>query len=79
MSQVGAPPVFQPQRSGYGTARTHQRNRPTIFTEPAPWTANFYDTTAATGGPDTPGTPAAVQNVYVSPAATRRTSWRRGG
>ncbi len=75
-----SPPVMVPQRQGYGTARTRQGNRPTVFSEPPPWSARFYDTTAATGGPDQAGTAAPVQQVYVSPAVPRQGgSWRRGG
>ncbi len=75
-----APPVLQAQGTGYGKARLRQRHRPTVFAEPAPWSANFYDTTEATGGPATPGTPATVQNVLVSPAPSRgNAKWRRGG
>jgi hypothetical protein len=73
------PPVMVPQRDGYGTARRNQGNRPTVFTEPAPWSAQFYDTTSATGGPDSPGTAAPVPSVYVSPSVPRSNNWRRGG
>jgi hypothetical protein len=73
------PPVFVPQGDGFGKARRSQRNRPTVFAEPAPWSAQFYDTTAATGGPDDPGTPATVRNIHVSPAVQRANNWRRGG
>ena len=76
-----SPPILVPQRSGYGTARTRQGNRPTIFEEPPPWSARFYDTTAATGGPDQAGTAAPVAAVYVSPSVPRGQgrSYRRGG
>jgi hypothetical protein len=72
-------PVFVPQNDGFGKARRSQRNRPTVFAEPAPWSSQFYDTTPATGSPDDPGTPAVVQNVYVSPVVPRANNWRRGG
>jgi hypothetical protein len=66
------------QGGSYGKARTTQRHRPTIFSEPAPWSAGYYDTTANAGGPDTPGTNTqVVQSVHVSPSAERR-GWRRG-
>lgn len=46
--------------------------RPVAFTEPAPWTANFYDTTAEVGTTDAPGQPSqGGQAVYVSPSAGR--------
>ena len=66
------------QGGGYGRRiRGHQRHRPTIYAEPAPWTSKFYDTTASVGSPDVPGTAGQVRpNVYVSPAARRaRPSW----
>lgn len=56
-------------------------SRPVAFTEPAPWTANFYDTTSEVGTTDNPGTPGQVPNaVYVSPATgrARNSTGRRG-
>lgn len=56
----------------YGAARLAGRKRPVSFAEPAPWTANFYDTTAGVGTSSSPGTPAqAPDMVYVSPQAPR--------
>jgi hypothetical protein len=72
-----APPILQAQGDGYGRSRRHQRHRPTVFAEPAPWAAQFYDTTAATGSPAQPGTPGVITNVYVSPAPPRRTGAER--
>jgi hypothetical protein len=47
-------------------------SRPVAFTEPAPWTSNFYDTTSEVGTTDNPGTPGQVPNaVHVSPQAGR--------
>lgn len=54
----------------YGIARERGLNhrRPVGFTEPAPWTSSFYDTT----GQVQDGTaPQAPQNVYVSPSGGR--------
>lgn len=46
--------------------------RPVAFTEPGPWTQNFYDTTGEVGTTDAPGTPTqSGQAVYVSPSAGR--------
>jgi hypothetical protein len=46
--------------------------RPVAFTEPAPWTANFYDTTNEVGTSDAPGTPTQGGHaVYVSPSTGR--------
>jgi len=54
------------------------RHRPTTFTEPSPWTASYFDTTASTGSATVPGTAGQqVQQIYVSLEAAR-TSWRRG-
>lgn len=57
----------------YGIARERGLNhrRPVGFTEPAPWTSNFYDTT---GQVQDGTTPQAAQNVYVSPAGGRASS-----
>jgi len=54
----------------YGIARLRGPNhRPVYFNEPAPWTSQFYDTTADVGTPDAPGPNAQVpDNVYTSPA-----------
>lgn len=57
----------------YGIARLRGPNhRPVSFTEPAPWTAQFYDTTASVGTTDAPGpggqAPAAI---YTSPELGR--------
>jgi len=58
----------------YGISRQRGRRnrRPVSFTEPAPWTANYYDTTASVGTSEQPGTAAQSPNmVYVSPSAGR--------
>jgi len=57
----------------YGAARlAGPRHRPTMFAEPAPWSSNYYDTTASVGTAGAPG-PAdqAPDLVYVSPQAGR--------
>lgn len=61
-------------QGNYGIARVQGAGakRPVSFTEPAPWTANFYDTTGEVGTTDAPGTPTqGGQAVYVSPSAGR--------
>lgn len=61
-------------QGNYGIARVQGsgNKRPVSFTEPAPWTANFYDTTSEVGTSDAPGTPTqGGQAVYVSPSAGR--------
>lgn len=61
-------------QGNYGIARVRgsRNKRPVGFTEPAPWTANFYDTTAEVGTSEAPGTPTqGGQAVYVSPTAGR--------
>jgi hypothetical protein len=56
----------------YGIARQAGGKRPVSFTEPGPWTANFYDTTAEVGTSDSPGTPTqSPQMVYTSPSTGR--------
>jgi hypothetical protein len=57
----------------FGTERENgPLHRPTYFTEPAPWTSQFYDTTNGVGTYDTPGPSAqTVENVYVSPEPSR--------
>jgi hypothetical protein len=54
----------------YGIARAQGLNhrRPVGFQEPAPWTANFYDTTAQVQDQSAPQAP---DNVYVSPQGGR--------
>jgi hypothetical protein len=56
----------------YGIARERGGKRPVGFTEPGPWTANFYDTTSEVGTSDDPGTPGqSPQMVYTSPSSGR--------
>jgi hypothetical protein len=56
----------------YGIARQQGRKRPVSFTEPAPWSSNFYDTTADVGSTDAPGTNAQAPDlVYYSPSSGR--------
>lgn len=54
----------------YGIARERggDHKRPVSFTEPAPWTTDFYDTTA---GLQSGATGQAPSTVYVSPSAGR--------
>jgi hypothetical protein len=58
----------------YGAGRLAGPNhRPTVFQEPAPWSTNYYDTTASVGTADNPGVPGQAPDlVYVSPQAGRR-------
>jgi hypothetical protein len=53
----------------YGVSRLRGPNhRPVFFSEPAPWTSQFYDTTASVGTPDSPGPGGQSPDaVYVSP------------
>ena len=53
---------------GIARARGGDHKRPVSFQTPAPWTANFYDTTAGVEGGTAVQSP---QNVYVSPSAGR--------
>jgi hypothetical protein len=53
---------------GIARARGGDHKRPVSFAMPAPWTANFYDTTADV---DAGNTPQAPTQVYVSPSAGR--------
>lgn len=57
----------------YGIGRlSGPLHRPTVFQEPAPWSTNYYDTTASVGTTDAPGTGGQAPNmVYVSPHAGR--------
>lgn len=54
----------------YGLSRTYGtgRKRPVSFTEPAPWTASYYDTTSPVQDNTNPQSPDAI---YVSPSAGR--------
>lgn len=52
----------------YGIARQAGGRRPVSFETPAPWTANFYDTTQTVSDNTTPQAP---DMIYVSPAAGR--------
>lgn len=55
-------------QGNYGIARERGGRRPVSFQEPAPWTANFYDTT---GQIQDGATGQAPQSVYVSPGGGR--------
>lgn len=61
----------------YGIARSYGGKRPVGFTEPAPWTANFYDTTTPVQDNSNPQSPDAI---YVSPSQGRasNSTGRRG-
>lgn len=79
---TGAPEFANAGQGQYGVGRLRGPNhRPTVFTTPAPWSANYYDTTDSTGTPDAPGPAGQSPDlVYVSPAAGRASNGtgRRG-
>lgn len=57
---------------GIERQRGSGHKRPVSFTEPAPWTTNFYDTTGEVGTSDAPGTPTqGGQQIYTSPSTGR--------
>lgn len=62
-------------QGGYGIARQRGagNKRPVSFTQPAPWTAQYYDTTADVGTQDNPNDNPAQQpsSIYVSPGGLR--------
>lgn len=56
----------------YGISRERGGKRPVSFTEPSPWSSNFYDTTDSVGTVDAPGTPTQAPDlVYYSPSTGR--------
>jgi hypothetical protein len=56
----------------YGIARARGGKRPVSFTMPAPWSANYYDTTESVGTSEAPGAATQAPDlVYVSPSAGR--------
>lgn len=64
----------------YGVARERGGKRPVGFTEPAPWTANFYDTTDSVGTTGQAGDGGQSPDmVYVSPAGRLSTKIVRLG
>ena len=62
-------------QGGYGIARENGagNKRPVSFTQPAPWTANYYDTTQSVGATDSPNQnpDQQPQAVYYSPGGLR--------
>jgi hypothetical protein len=58
---------------GVGRLRGDGNKRPVSFTQPAPWTASFYDTTASVGTSGDPNTQPDQQPnaVYTSPGGLR--------
>lgn len=72
----GAPQFLNAGSGSYGVGRLQGPNhRPTNFQQPAPWSANYYDTTDSVGTADQPGTAAQSPNlVYTSPSAGRATN-----
>lgn len=63
-------------QGSYGKSRLEGPNhRPTNFQQPAPWSAQYYDTTDSVGTQDQAGTNAQSPNlVYVSPSSGRATN-----
>lgn len=56
----------------YGQARLAGGRRPVGFTQPSPWSANFYDTQEGLGDASAPSSaPQAPASIYVSPAGGR--------
>lgn len=65
------------QSGKYGVARLAGPKRPVNFTQPAPWTGNYYDTTEQVQQQTAPQAPDAV---YVTPVPARpNTAARRAG
>lgn len=58
---------------GVGRLEGNGNKRPVGFTQPAPWSSQFYDTTASVGTVDDPNTSPTqqVSAVYVSPGGLR--------
>ena len=70
----GPPVALNAGVGSYGVAwlRGDKTKRPVSFTEPAPWTAQFYDTTSSVGTADAPGPGGqAPSAIYVSPSPAR--------
>jgi hypothetical protein len=67
---------------GIGRQRGSDHKTPVSFTEPAPWTAQYYTTTDSVGTNDTPNDSPGQQPsaVYVSPSSGRasNSTGRRG-
>ena len=65
----GPPVAVNAALGSYGVSRLRgPRHRPVYFNEPAPWTSQFYDTTASVGTPDQPGPGGqAPDAIYTSP------------
>lgn len=72
---TGAPQFLEGGMGSYGLSRASgPRHRPTNFQEPAPWSANYYDTTQQAGY-ETPGEAGQVPNmIYTSPEPGRATN-----
>ena len=70
----GPPIALNAGTGDYGVARLRgdKTKRPVSFTEPAPWTAQFYDTTGSVGSADAPGPGGqAPSAIYVAPEVPR--------
>ncbi len=70
----GPPVNIDGGMGAYGVARLRgdKTKRPVSFNEPAPWSAQFYDTTSSVGTSDQPGPGGqAPSAIYVSPDVGR--------
>ncbi len=67
--ESGPPVAVNAGLGAYGVARLRGPNhRPVSFTEPAPWSAQYYDTTASVGTTEAPGPGGQAPGaVYTSP------------
>lgn len=65
----------------YGAARRSGGKRPVSFTHPAPWSSQYYDTTAEAGTADSPNTSPAQQPsaIYTSPGGGRASNRTQRG
>jgi hypothetical protein len=73
---AGQADQFLSARTGdYGIARRRGNKRPVSFTQPGPWTSDFYDTTDGVQGGTNAQSP---DSIYVSPVPSRPNTATRG-
>ena len=78
----GPPVNVNGGQGAYGVGRLRGPNhRPVYFNEPAPWTSQYYDTTASVGTPDAPGCarPGPQRRLHLPRCGTGRAEPGRGG